>query len=283
MTATTLQLGLIGAGIQRTRVHRLHRLLGESQGLDIRYDLLDRAGQPAFDLAATLRRCADAGWRGVNVTHPHKPAAAALAEPLPSVPAGLGSANTLLFERPAWRFANTDHSGFLAAWRAAFGARRPGRALLAGAGGVGRSIAFALVALGAERLWIHDPLPERAAALAAEADAGSGIARTLEAPDLPGAMAEADGLANGTPLGMYLYPGSAFPLAAIGGQSWAFEAVYQPVETAFLAAARAGGLACLSGFELFLHQGIDAFELFTGRRLSRQDALARLRVLTPEE
>ncbi len=48
------------------------------------------------------------------------------------------------------------------------------------------------------------------------------------------------------------------------GARWAFDAVYTPVDTEFLCDARAGGLETLSGYELFFHQGVDAFKLFTG-------------------
>ena len=82
--------------------------------------------------------------------------------------------------------------------------------------------------------------------------------------DLDAETAAADGLVNATPLGMFQYPGCAFPVAALGGQRWAFDAVYTPENTAFLAACRRRGIDTLSGFGLFLYQGLDAFELFTG-------------------
>jgi shikimate dehydrogenase len=59
----------------------------------------------------------------------------------------------------------------------------------------------------------------------------------------------------------------------IGAQSWAFDAVYTPIETRFLLDARDAGLEIISGYELFFHQGVDAFEVFTGVRVDE----ARLR------
>jgi shikimate dehydrogenase len=55
------------------------------------------------------------------------------------------------------------------------------------------------------------------------------------------------------------------PLASIAlrGAAWAFDAVYTPVETGFLRDAAAGGLAIISGYELFFQQGIDAWRIFT--------------------
>ena len=55
-----------------------------------------------------------------------------------------------------------------------------------------------------------------------------------------------------------------FPEAALGLQRWAFDAVYTPENTEFLHACRVRGIDTLSGFELFLFQGLDAFRLFTG-------------------
>ena len=90
----------------------------------------------------------------------------------------------------------------------------------------------------------------------------------------------ADGLVNATPVGMHQHPGTPIPKAMIGGQSWAFDAVYTPVETRLLLDAMDAGLEVLSGYELFFYQGIDAFEVFTGLRVDEarlREALARPR------
>ena len=77
-------------------------------------------------------------------------------------------------------------------------------------------------------------------------------------------MDGADGLVNCTPLGMTGHPGSAMPRALMPRSGWAFDAVCTPLDTEFLRSAKSSGLAVLSGYELFFHQGIDAFRLFTG-------------------
>jgi shikimate dehydrogenase len=76
-------------------------------------------------------------------------------------------------------------------------------------------------------------------------------------------------------MGMTGQPGSAIEASLLGGQRWAFDAVYTPVDTEFLIAARRAGLATISGYELFFHQGIEAFELFTGRTPPDLDDLRR--------
>jgi shikimate dehydrogenase len=76
----------------------------------------------------------------------------------------------------------------------------------------------------------------------------------------------AEGLVNATPVGMVGTPGSPVPPELLGGRRWAFDAVYTPRDTEFLQHARRAGLGVLDGYELFFHQGVAAFELFTGRR-----------------
>ena len=74
----------------------------------------------------------------------------------------------------------------------------------------------------------------------------------------------ARGLVNCSPVGMDGDEGTPVPRALMHGAAWAFDAVYTPVRTRFLADAEAVGLDPLSGFELFFHQGADGLEIFLG-------------------
>ena len=85
--------------------------------------------------------------------------------------------------------------------------------------------------------------------------------------------AGASGLVNCTPVGMVGYDGTPLPRSLMAGASWAFDAVYTPVDTRFLQDAAAGGLTCISGYELFFYQGVDAWRIFSGRPVDE----ARLR------
>ena len=94
-----------------------------------------------------------------------------------------------------------------------------------------------------------------------------------------------DGVVNGTPVGMYFQPGTPVDLAAIGDQRWLFDAIYSPIETELMARAADAKLARISGFDLFLGQAIDAFEIFTGYVLASsvlEDLETRMRVLERE-
>jgi len=275
-----VRLGLIGDNIRDSRSPDLHRLAGELCGLEVEYELLipPEIGRSFDEIFDTCR--AD-GLGGVNITYPYKEQVIGrLSSRNPDV-ARVGSSNTVVFTPGGPVGYNTDYLGFVAAYRAHFGDRPAGRVAIVGAGGVGRAIAFALAALGASELRVIDAEPDRAARLATALGELSPTVAVEVETDITTMLRGADGVVNCTPIGMSGRPGSAIPPQLLGGQSWAFDAVYTPVETEFLLAARASGLDTLSGYELFFQQGIKAFELFTGR-VPPLDAL-RQRLAAPSQ
>ncbi|MGX1100577.1 shikimate dehydrogenase family protein [Amorphus sp. MBR-141] len=257
-----IRLGLIGDNIRQSRSPALHRLAGALCGFDVSHELLVPAEQDAgFDVL--FERCRDTGFRGINVTYPYKERAFDRVTVEDPAVRRLGACNTVLFGDPPTG-ENTDYTGFQSAFAAAFGRQDPGRVAMAGAGGVGKAIAFALAELGAPAIRVFDrdrAKADRLVGLFAAAAPGTAIESVGSIAE---AMDGADGLVNCTPLGMTGHPGSSMPKALMRGRGWAFDAVYTPLETAFLQSAGASGLAVLSGYELFFHQGIDAFRLFTG-------------------
>lgn len=264
--APTLRLGLIGEAIDASRAPELHRRAGAMTGRAVRYDALSpTALENSFE--GVLSACRAAGYRGVNVTHPYKERAAQSVEIDDSLTRALGAVNTIVFEGERARGFNTDHTGFIAAYRGARGATPPGAVCVIGAGGVGRAAAFALARLGASALRLVDRRPERARAVAdAVRAAGFELSVQVES-DAAAAAGGADGLINCTPVGMTPDCGAPLALEAMRGASWAFDAVYTPVDTPFLVNAARCGVRTISGFELFLHQGVDAWAIFSGAPL----------------
>lgn len=271
---TLIKLGLIGDNIAASRAPDLHRICGQLAGLDVSYERmipkqLGLSFDEVFDLAQSR------GFEGINVTLPYKEKVLNRLRHLDGITAQIGAVNTVRFGPEGPKGFNTDYSGFVTAYRVAFGANLPGRSLLIGAGGVGKAIAFGLVALKATEIIVVDTNAATATALAAtisKAGKGKTTARTGSMADL----STSNGVINCTPLGMHGYPGTPVPDGAFPGNSWAFDAVYTPMDTPFRAQAEAAGAEFLSGYELFLHQGIHAFEIFTGRCV---EDLATLRTM----
>lgn len=267
-----LQLGLIGDNIGASRSPLLHRIAGAQHGIDVTYDrLVPRDLGKPFD--ALFDHVAQAGFRGINVTYPYKEKAAMRVRITDPLVQAMGAVNTVLFGKDQPEGFNTDYSGFLSAYRAARGDLLPGVVLLIGAGGVGRSLAFALAGLGSTELRIADLDTARAGALdealrASFPDLSIKLGQT--AADLAHG---AEGILNATPVGMVGHDGTPLPREAMPVRGWAFDAVYTPVNTTFLRDAVAAGLTTISGYELFIGQGVDAWHLFAGLPLDE----ARLR------
>lgn len=275
-----LTAGLIGAHIQKTRLPRALGLLCDAAGMQFQFELIDTAEMADFHFDATVEDLKARNWSGVTVTHPYKTYAARYAGDslLPEI-ARLGASNTLVFGPPLSGH-NTDFSGFISAWRARMEDASPGTVAMAGAGGVARALAFALVELGATSISIWDVEPGKAEQLAGEC---GGPARAISPQHSNTAVSTADGLINATALGMEHAPGMAFDADHIGPQSWAFDAVYTPTNTAFLKTCRTAGLDCLTGFDLFCHMAIGSFEAYTGHEVDRPSALRKLADLRPED
>jgi shikimate dehydrogenase len=213
--------------------------------------------------AETVRALPAAGFRGVNVTIPHKEAALALADSASPAARAIGAANTLTFEPDGAILAdNTDAPGLLETLRDQ-GIEVAGRsALVLGAGGAARAAVWALGGAGA-RVAVWNRTPARAAALAHELGARHAT--------VPGA---AEIVVNATSLGLAqnidLF--KAIPLKAdtFEAGSCVIDMVYGSGETRFLEAARSRGACVIDGLEILVAQGVASFERWTGKMAPRQ-------------
>lgn len=276
--AAPVRLGLIGDNIARSRSPLFHELAGRQNGRTVTYDrLVPRDLGQSFE--EVFADCAKGGYRGINVTYPYKERVVPLLMiPDPLVRA-IGAVNTVLFETQGPQGFNTDHSGFKLAYAGARSKFPPGVTLMIGAGGVGRAIGFALAALGASEVRIVDRDEVKARALCTDLERAAPGLSAVPSTDAVAAAEGAEGIVNCTPVGMVGYEGTPLPRATMAGAAWAFDAVYTPPDTQFLRDAEAEGLTTISGYELFIGQGVDAWALFTGLPLDvgrlRADLLAQ--------
>jgi shikimate dehydrogenase len=138
---------------------------------------------------------------------------------------------------------------------------------LIGAGGVGRAIAFAMAEIGARSIRLFDSETGKAQALAARL--GDRLDVRVCA-DVAEALHDAGGVINGTPIGMLPNRDSPVPAELLRKDMYVADAVYTPLWTPLLLAARAVGARLMTGRELCIHQAADAFRLFTGFEASRE-------------
>lgn len=262
MASSTIRLGLIGDNIAQSQAPRLHRLAGLQNDRAVTYDrLVPHEQGKAFD--PLFNEVANAGYRGVNVTYPYKERASTKVIIQDELVRAMGAVNTVVFDEGGPHGFNTDYSGFIRAYRRIRGAAKPETVLLIGAGGAGKAVAFGLIALGVRQLRIADLDTPKAEALAAALRLASPHLHVDVGSDAGGLSQGVNGIINCTPIGMDGYPGTPLDQRFIAGASWAFDAVYTPLNTLFLRDARKHGLQTISGYELFIGQGLDAWRIFT--------------------
>ena len=209
---------------------------------------------------------------GCNVTVPHKEAAFAAVSSREPAAAAIGAVNTVWLEGGKLRGDNTDAIGFLAnldqgapGWD-----RKPGAAVVLGAGGAARSVLWALLGRGFAPIHLVNRTAARAETLAEKF--GPGV-RPAAWEELPARLAEARLLVNTTSLGMAGEPPLTIDLAPLPADALVTDLVYVPLTTPLLAAARARGLAAVDGLGMLLHQAAPGFERWFGKRPTVTPAL----------
>jgi shikimate dehydrogenase len=239
--------GVLGHPVAHSRSPAMHNAAFAALGLEWRYVKLP---VPPELLDETVRALPQSGYRGVNLTIPHKEAALALADEATDAARQIGAANTLIFDSGRITADNTDAEGLIAALP-----EDPGgmAALVLGAGGAGRAAAWALRRAGAD-VSVWNRTAERGRAVAEDI----GVEH-VEAP------VHADLVINATAVGLRTDDAlEDLPLAWIDPPAVAVELVYGEHETPFTAWAESGGAKLVGGLEVLVRQGALSFQIWTG-------------------
>jgi shikimate dehydrogenase len=257
--------GLIGAPIAHSASPAMHEQAADALGIRCHYQLIEVAGAGSAELRALLDSIKRIGFAGVNVTFPYKEAVLPLLDDLSPAAREIGAVNTIVVRDKRLVGYNTDATGFERAIGNLVKTSGRGPVALIGAGGVGKAIAFALAALGVAELSIFDTDRAKAEQIAAQLR-GRQQVRIAESVD--DALRSAVGVVNGTPIGMLPDRGTPVPETFLRRDIWVADAVYSPLWTPLLTAAKAKGAEIMTGRDLAIHQAADAFELFTGMKPS---------------
>ena len=149
-----IRLGLIGDNIAASRAPDLHHAAARLCGIDVAYErLVPQDLGLTFD--QVVARAKVDGLRGLNITHPYKEQILKFVGIEDPALEAIGACNTVLFGERTTGF-NTDYTGYIAAFKGRFGDMSPGAVAMAGSGGAGKAIAFALAKLGATSLRVFD-------------------------------------------------------------------------------------------------------------------------------
>ena len=254
--------GVIGWPIAHSLSPRLH-------GLWLRHYRIDGAYVPLAvrpeHLADALAALPKLGFRGVNVTVPHKEQALALVHEAEPSARRIGAVNTIVIDGEGRLIGgNTDAFGFVESLREAMPGWRADRgpAVVLGSGGATRAVAVALLEEGAPEVRLVNRTFARAASLAAEL---GGPVAARHGRNGQAALFGAALLVNGTTLGMRHQPPLDLDLARLPKSAIVCDIVYAPLLTPLLAAAAARGNPTVSGLGMLLHQARPGFAAWFGR------------------
>jgi shikimate dehydrogenase len=259
----TQLLGLLGWPVSHSLSPAMHNAAARALGLNLCYLPL---AVPPDRIEAALAGLAALSFRGVNVTIPHKQAVMPHLDEIDPAAVAIGAVNTIVIGDKLVGY-NTDHAGFMADLEQ-YALQLEGQVCwLWGAGGSARAVAYALHKAGAKLLFFSRRISQ-AHSLVAEMDLVGTVCLPWEQrtdPDIQKAYPPYL-ILNTTPLGMTpheetspLPEGTPFPAAR-----FVYDLVYNPAETLLLRQARAAGIAAANGLGMLLHQGAQAFALWTG-------------------
>ena len=262
LDGATAVYGLLGHPVRQSLSPAMHNAAFGSLAINAAYLPFPT---PSDKLEAAVLGLSAAGVKGFNLTLPHKTAILPmLSEILPAARA-IGAVNTVRNDDGRLSGTNTDGEGFLRSLAEDLSFDPTGKeALLLGAGGAARAIAFALLNAGVSRLVIANRTEARAESLAADCKARN-PARSIEAAsihDLAGAAPQL--LVNATTVGMGDGK-NPVELEALRVREAVIDIVYHPLETPLLIQAKALGLAHANGIGMLLYQGAAAFTFWTHR------------------
>ncbi|HEY1768869.1 MAG TPA: shikimate dehydrogenase [Chthoniobacterales bacterium] len=263
----SIALGVVGDPVAHSRSPEMQNaalIASEIPLLYARFQILPN------DLAEALRAFRDLGFRGVNLTAPHKIAGLSLVDDADDFAREAGAINTIRFEKKRSRATNTDGPGFVRAIRESFGADlRDLRVLILGAGGgAGRAIAAQCARDGCKSLILANRDLAKMQAFAARLKIGALEVIPWENDSLGAASARSDLIVQATPQGSQPNEFARHHLV--------YDLNYQPTALQQSAARHASGLTML------LHQGGLAFEFWFDRS-APLEAMRRALGLAPQD
>ncbi|HVW73213.1 MAG TPA: shikimate dehydrogenase [Rhizomicrobium sp.] len=219
------------------------------------------------DFSAVIDGARRAGFRGVNVTVPHKESAFAMAHRVDAPAQAAGAANLLIFHEDGIEGRNTDALGLAESLRESLGPLDGKSVVLLGAGGAARGAILSLEMLGARHIHLLNRDAHRAKTLA-----GS-LSKQVRTPLEAGPLADWSKVAgdaalviNSTSAGMGANPPLDIDLSLLPKAAAVCDIVYNPLETKLLKDAAARGHKTIDGLGMLMHQAVPSFEAFFGIR-----------------
>lgn len=259
--------GVFGWPVAHSLSPVMHNTAFADLGLDWCYVPFAVAPDSLPQAVAAIRAL---GIHGVNVTVPHKQAVIPLLDQLTPEAKAIGAVNTILTTEAGLLGHNTDAAGFKRSLLQANFEVRGKRALVLGAGGAARAVVYALLREGAS-ITLLNRTPERAVNLA-KSVTGDITAGALDLATVQSWADKSQLVVNTTSVGMWpLVDASPWPESVpFPGDALLYDLVYNPRRTRLVNQALQAGARYIDGLWMLVHQGAEAFNLWTGMHPSTE-------------
>lgn len=270
INSKTSLTGIIGYPLDKTLSPLIQNAAFESLGLNWCYVPMPVESE---NLETALKGLPSLGFKGINVTMPHKEGVLQYIDEVSSYAELAGAVNTIHFEDSKMIGYNTDGRGFLHALEHDGGFTPEGKQVVVlGAGGAARSISLILALNKVESLTVVNRTLEKAQNLTAGIHKKFGDCKTKAlsfSSDLPKIIDSADLVVNSTPVG---WNGELViePDLLHSGQV-VMDLVYIPEETKLLQEAKSRGVKIIPGKLMLLYQGAASFEIWTKTQAPLED------------
>ena len=268
-------LAVLGYPISHSISPSLHnsalRKLSESDErfVNWRYDKIE---VQTSELPDALPRLAELGYRGINLTIPHKVEVLPLIDWIDAEAEAMGAVNTLAWDGTGWKGYNTDGYGLENAVSEVLNASlRDSSILILGAGGAARAAAARCLLSGCECVWVANRsanrLKEMSDALSEEF--GQDRLRPFVLSEIPKELVDLQNLLiiNATSLGLAEKDPSPMSLSALSSSAKVYDMIYNPPETALLKEARMFGMSGANGLSMLVHQAARSLEIWTNEQV----------------
>ena len=241
--------------MEHTLSPRMHNAAFRAVGLDMIYLPFEvKSGA----LKGAVEAIRELNLVGINLTQPHKTAALDYLDELSDEAGMVGAVNAVVNRNGTLVGYNTDGKGFVRSLSQDYNVNPHGkRIVLFGAGGAARALCWAVSREMPERLVIVNRTFTKAEEVARKV---GGHALRWDDPRLEAEVSEAHIVVNAASTSLNLHHSWA------SGSLFIYDIAYAQKESPFVRTARERGAKFGSGLSMLLHQGAEAFELWTGRR-----------------
>ncbi len=262
MTGNKIRTGVIGHPVSHSKSPLIHGYWLKAHGLDGSFEAVDI---PCENLEAGIKDLVEQGYRGFNVTIPHKESIMALCDEIDETAQQIGAVNTVTIDDGTLKGSNVDAFGFTENIRS----QQPdfsfasGAVVVLGAGGAAKAVVHGLLEHGTPEIFLVNRTKERALILANSSIAPDKI-NIIDWEKRSKILEGASMLVNTTSLGMKGQDELEIDLSLLPRDALVNDIVYHPLHTDLLVSAEKGGHRVITGIGMLLHQARLAFKTWHG-------------------